>query len=162
MECIDMLIRCMNTLEILVDLSKLLVNDLLMSLDVHIVHKNSILILCKLTIQEIESVLESLKCHNHMCLDPLMMLILFLHEEHLGGIEAIDVVCSIIVWNMHPVVMHLCLVILEHRGVLILVKLGVSVDLLHHLWLIPLLRCKEVRVVVIIILVTIGVKCHLS
>ena len=97
-----------------------------------------------------------------MSLDPLVMLIFFLHKEHLRGIETIDVVLSIIVWNMHPVVMHLCLVILEHRGVLILVELGVSVDLLHHLWLISLLRCKEVRVVVIIILVTIGVKCHIS
>jgi hypothetical protein len=83
MERVDMLIGCVNALEILVDLSKLLVNDLLMSLDVHVVHEDAILVLCKLTIQEIEGILESLKGHHHVRLDPLMMLILFLHEEHL-------------------------------------------------------------------------------
>ena len=86
--------------------------------------------------KEVKSIFEGFKGDNHMCLDPLMMLILLFNEEHFGCIDTINVVISILIWDVHLMVMQRCLILVELTGIVILGVICVPVDFLDNFRLI--------------------------
>ena len=74
-----------------------------------------------------------------MCLDSLMVFILLLDEEHLCGVNSIDIVVSLLVRDMHLVVMEGCLILVELGSIFVLGVFSVLVDFLNNLCLIRLL-----------------------
>ena len=93
-----------------------------------------------------------------MCLDPQMVLILFLHEDHLCRVEVVDVLPPLLVWQVHLDLVHGGPVVFELVWLIILFEAGVLVNVVDEtLWVSHVPIVIVIAVVVIIVVVAVVV-----
>ena len=106
-----------------------------------------------LHLHEIHGVIESLQSNNHVSLDSLMALVLFLDKEHVLHGDIIDVFLSLSVRDMHFLLMDWSVLVVELIWVFILFELCVLINLPYQarsIWM--LVSLIEVVVIVIVLI----------
>ena len=133
------LICVMDWLKIFVNFIQLNINHLLMCLDVIVVLQYIVFNSHNFSVQKVQCILECFNSYDHISFDSLMMFILFVHEEHLSSIKSIDVIFSIVVWNMNLVLMQRSSVLIKLIWVLVFVESSVGVYFVYNVGIITLL-----------------------